>query len=110
MTEPRITVGGAMSMSLDGFIAGVCGAVISGRRTYDVSKAWGGKGPLEGRAALCPDPSRSAPRAPRRYPLHVRDQRDREGRRAGAGGGRAQQERSSWSWEPRRSSSVFERD
>ncbi len=97
MTESSITVGGAMSMSLDGFIAGVddspkaplgkggerlfewyfngdtpsrhygppfrlsavsaelfdaradrCGAVISGRRTYDVSNAWGGKGPLEG--------------------------------------------------------------
>ena len=97
MTESSITVGGAMSMSLDGFIAGVddspkaplgkggerlfewyfngdtpsrhygppfrlsavsaelfdaradrCGAVITGRRTYDVSNAWGGKGPLEG--------------------------------------------------------------
>jgi hypothetical protein len=25
---------------------GRCGAVISGRRTYDVSNAWGGKGPM----------------------------------------------------------------
>jgi dihydrofolate reductase len=37
-------------ISADFFDEGVgrCGAVIAGRRTYDVSAAWGGKGPMPG--------------------------------------------------------------
>jgi dihydrofolate reductase len=37
--------------SAEFFDAGVdsCGAVVTGRRTYDIAKAWGGNGPIPGR-------------------------------------------------------------
>jgi dihydrofolate reductase len=37
--------------SAEFFDAGVdsCGAVVTGRRTYDIARAWGGNGPIHGR-------------------------------------------------------------
>lgn len=45
--NPAFTMAGP---SAEFFDAGVsrCGAVIAGRRTYDVSGAWGGRGPMQG--------------------------------------------------------------
>jgi hypothetical protein len=38
---------------------GRVGAVIAGRRTDDVSEAWGGSGPMRGIPLVCGDPSRA---------------------------------------------------
>src|SRR6266540_6146222 len=44
---PEFKMSAASAEFFDGY-AGRVGAVITGRRTYDVSDAWGGSGPLPG--------------------------------------------------------------
>jgi len=44
---PAFRMSAASASYFDAF-AGRCGAVITGRRTYDIAGAWGGRGPLPG--------------------------------------------------------------